>query len=165
MGYHPILIAWFQSYVFYIFRIRRYWVDPCAPESNRNAFAKHLSILSLHSIMVNIFLSFAMDTRTRLIEPRPQNNILSQKNQSVLESLDLQVFRLEIHSVCNSTLCLYSSSEKDKRPAATNFEQWQRGSSESRVSIIIFYYIWGNDPRCGCILWQGDSLRQYVLTF
>ena len=68
-----------------------------------------------------IFLSFSMDMRTHLMDPRPHTPILPQKKKpSGLNSLALQDFRLQTHSVCNSTLCLYSSYEKDKRPVAKN---------------------------------------------
>ena len=111
----------------------------------------------------DIFLSFAIDRKTNIMDPMPHNTIISQKNPSVLNSLALQVFRIWIHSVLNPTRCLYSSYEKDKQHVTTNLEQRQKGSSDSGVSKINLCYSWGYDPRSGCIVGKGDSLLQLVL--
>ena len=44
--------------------------------------------------MLKIFLSFAMDMRTHLMDPRPHTPVLPQKVSSVLNSIELKYFRL-----------------------------------------------------------------------
>ena len=59
------------------------------------------------------------------MDPRLHTLILPQSN-----SMDLQVFRICIHCVWNSTLCFYYYNKKDKRHVAKKLEQRQRISSE-----------------------------------
>ena len=61
------------------------------------------------------------------MDPIPHNSVLPQFLRSGLNSLALQVFRLLIHSIRNSKICLYSSSEKDKQPVA---KKWNIGREE-----------------------------------
>ena len=46
------------------------------------------------------------------MEPSPHNPILPQKNTFGLNSMELKVFMLRIHSVLTSTICWYSYFDK-----------------------------------------------------
>ena len=79
--------------------------------------------------------------------PRPHSPILSRNNTTHIKLYDPQI----LQDMNPLTIFLYSYSKNNKQPVAKNLKQWKILSSESGVSRIKLYYIWVNDPRCGCI--------------